>query len=115
MRIREGWVSRRTSVINQLRALLLERGITVRKAALRDANGKPVIAQVLSDNDRKLAIDALLKHCDARDGVADGMKEGSQGQCRWGKGLSAGSKQRCRSGLPARLKSAGKSEARELA
>ena len=30
-RVRERWVSRRTAVINQIRGLLLERGITVRK------------------------------------------------------------------------------------
>jgi transposase len=30
-RVRESWVGRRTSVINQIRALLLERGITIRK------------------------------------------------------------------------------------
>ena len=31
-RVRERWVVRRTSVINQMRGLLLERGITMRKA-----------------------------------------------------------------------------------
>jgi len=30
-RVRERWVMRRTAVINQIRALLLERGITVRQ------------------------------------------------------------------------------------
>ena len=30
-RAREGWVQRRTSVVNQIRGLLLERGITIRK------------------------------------------------------------------------------------
>jgi len=35
-RVRERWVTRRTGVINQIRGLLLERGVTVRKgAALR--------------------------------------------------------------------------------
>jgi hypothetical protein len=33
-RVREGWVGRRTAVINQLRGLLLKRGITVRRGAL---------------------------------------------------------------------------------
>ena len=30
-RVRERWVARRTAVINQIRGLLLERGITLRK------------------------------------------------------------------------------------
>jgi transposase len=30
-RVRERWVGRRTAVVNQIRGLLLERGITVRK------------------------------------------------------------------------------------
>ncbi len=30
-RVRERWVMRRTAVINQIRGLLLERGITLRK------------------------------------------------------------------------------------
>jgi len=47
--------------------------VAYNQAAPKDANGKPIIAQVLSDNDRKLVIDALLKRCDARDGVVDGM------------------------------------------
>src|SRR5438270_5694446 len=33
-RVREGWVGRRTAVINQIRGLLLERGITIRKGSL---------------------------------------------------------------------------------
>ena len=42
-------------------------------AAPKDAEGKPIIAQALSDADRQLVMGALLKRCDARDGVADGM------------------------------------------
>jgi len=42
--------------------------------------------------------------------ISASPKEGSQGQCRWGPGLSAGSKQRWRSGLPARSMPAGKLE-----
>jgi Peptidase S46/Tannase and feruloyl esterase len=38
-----------------------------------DANGKPIIEQAISDDDRKLIIDALMKECDAKDGLADGM------------------------------------------
>jgi transposase len=34
-RVRDRWVARRTSVINQIRGLLLERGITFRKGRRR--------------------------------------------------------------------------------
>src|SRR4030088_852841 len=37
-RVREGWVHRRTSLVNQIRGLLLERGITIRKGR-RHAEG----------------------------------------------------------------------------
>lgn len=47
--------------------------VAYNQAAPKDASGKPIIAQALSDDDRKLVIGALLKRCDARDGVADGM------------------------------------------
>jgi feruloyl esterase len=43
------------------------------QAAPRDASGKPQIEKLISDNDRKLFMAALLKRCDAKDGVADGM------------------------------------------
>lgn len=43
------------------------------QAAPKDAAGKPEIENFLSDGERKLFIHALLKRCDARDGVADGM------------------------------------------
>ena len=38
-----------------------------------DADGKPVITQAITDDDRKLFMDALMKQCDAIDGLADGM------------------------------------------
>ena len=41
--------------------------------APRDADGKPVITQAITDDDRKLFMDALVKQCDAIDGLADGM------------------------------------------
>jgi len=41
--------------------------------APKDTNGKPIIAEAITDNDRKLIAAALLKDCDAKDGVADGM------------------------------------------
>lgn len=42
-------------------------------AAPKDAAGKPMIEKLFTDNDRKLFADALLKRCDAKDGLADGM------------------------------------------
>jgi hypothetical protein len=39
--------------------------------APKDAEGKPIITQAITDSDRKLIIDALLKECDAQDGIAD--------------------------------------------
>jgi hypothetical protein len=38
-----------------------------------DASGKPQLAQAVTDADRKLVIDQLLKDCDKLDGVADGL------------------------------------------
>jgi feruloyl esterase len=43
------------------------------QAAPKDASGKPQMDKFLTDSDRKLFMDALMKRCDARDGVADGM------------------------------------------
>ncbi len=43
------------------------------QAAPKDESGKPQIEKFLTDGDRKLFMDALMKRCDARDGVADGM------------------------------------------
>ena len=43
------------------------------QAAPKDASGKPQIDKFLSDGERKLFMDALMKQCDASDGVADGM------------------------------------------
>ena len=47
--------------------------IAFNQVAPKDANGKPVIEQSITDNDRKLIKDALLSRCDAKDGVADGL------------------------------------------
>lgn len=41
--------------------------------APRGADGNPIIAEAVTDNDRKLISEALLKQCDAKDGLADGM------------------------------------------
>ena len=51
-RVRERWVSRRTAVINQMRGLLLERGITVRKGRRYIEAALPGI---LEDADAKLS------------------------------------------------------------
>jgi len=41
--------------------------------APRGPDGKPDLSKGLSDSDRKLVVDGLLKACDAQDGVKDGM------------------------------------------
>ena len=43
------------------------------QAAPKDPAGTPQTDQLLSDSERKLFMDTLMKTCDARDGVADGM------------------------------------------
>lgn len=47
--------------------------IAYNQAAPRDASGKPEISRLLTDGQRKLFMEALMKKCDAVDGVADGM------------------------------------------
>ena len=47
--------------------------IAFNQIAPKDSNGKPLIEQALTDNDRKLIMDALMNRCDSKDGVADGM------------------------------------------
>ena len=58
-RVRERWVGRRTAVINQIRGMLLERGITVAKGRRHIEESLPGI---LEDSDHKLsgALRALL-------------------------------------------------------
>jgi len=51
-RVRERWVMRRTAVINQIRGLLLERGITLRKGRHHVHAALPLI---LEDADAKLS------------------------------------------------------------
>jgi transposase len=51
-RVRDRWVARRTSVINQIRGLLLERGITFRKGRRHAEAGLPAI---LEDADNRLS------------------------------------------------------------
>ena len=47
--------------------------VAYNQASPKDASGKPEIDKFLTDSDRKLFVDALLKRCDAKDGLADGM------------------------------------------
>jgi feruloyl esterase len=47
--------------------------VAYNQASPKDASGKPLIEKFLTDADRKLFMDALLKQCDAKDGVADGI------------------------------------------
>ena len=47
--------------------------IVLARAAPKDANGRPIISQALSPADLQLVSTAVLKQCDARDGLADGM------------------------------------------
>lgn len=47
--------------------------VAYNQAAPKDASGKPHIDKFLAEGDRKLFMDSLMKQCDARDGVADGM------------------------------------------
>jgi len=50
--------------------------------APKDASGASVGSQALSDSDRKLVVDGLLKACDAHDGAVDGMVFNTQA-CRF--------------------------------
>ena len=47
--------------------------VALAKAAPRDASGTVIPGSALSDTDKKLIVDGLLKTCDDDDGVADGM------------------------------------------
>lgn len=47
--------------------------VAYNQASPKDPAGRPDIDKFLTDSDRKLFMDALMKQCDARDGVADGM------------------------------------------
>src|SRR6185312_4615827 len=47
--------------------------VSLNAAAPTDAQGHPLTAQALSDSDRQLVVEGLLKTCDALDGVKDGM------------------------------------------
>ncbi|MGH9342560.1 MAG: tannase/feruloyl esterase family alpha/beta hydrolase [Terriglobia bacterium] len=47
--------------------------VAYNQASPKDASGKPEIARFLTDNQRKLFMNALMEKCDALDGVKDGM------------------------------------------
>jgi hypothetical protein len=47
--------------------------VAYNQASPKDASGKPQIDRFLTDGDRKVFMDALMRRCDAKDGVADGM------------------------------------------
>jgi pimeloyl-ACP methyl ester carboxylesterase len=47
--------------------------VSLNSAAPKDTQGRSLTAQALSDSDRKLVVDGLLKACDALDGIKDGM------------------------------------------
>src|SRR4029453_10167348 len=41
--------------------------IAFNQIAPKDANGEPIITDAITDNDRKLIMDALMNRCDAKD------------------------------------------------
>ncbi len=47
--------------------------VALSAAAQRDANGTVIPGSALSEADKKLIVDSLLKTCDADDGLADGL------------------------------------------
>ena len=66
-----GAPARRTGYSNI--AAMLWPAITYNQIAPKDSSGKPIVAEAITDADRKLFIAALLKQCDGKDGVVDGM------------------------------------------
>lgn len=47
--------------------------VAFNQIAPKDSDGKPIFTQAITDSDRKLITEALLKQCDAKDGLADGI------------------------------------------
>jgi hypothetical protein len=47
--------------------------VAYNQAAPKNASGTPDVAKLITDADRKLFMNALMKQCDAKDGVADGL------------------------------------------
>lgn len=51
----------------------------VARAAPKDDQGRPILARAFSDADLRLVRNAVVRQCDARDGLADGMINDWQG------------------------------------
>ena len=47
--------------------------VVLARVAPKDAQGRPILSQVMSEADLRLVANAVLKQCDALDGLADGM------------------------------------------
>ncbi len=47
--------------------------VAFNQIAPKNADGKPIITRAITDSDRELISEALLKQCDVKDGVADGI------------------------------------------
>lgn len=47
--------------------------VALNQIAPKDAEGKPIPGGALSEGDKKLVMDALVKRCDGKDGLEDGM------------------------------------------
>ncbi len=47
--------------------------VAYNQAAPKDASGKPRSGELVTDDERKLFVDALMRQCDGLDGVVDGM------------------------------------------
>jgi feruloyl esterase len=47
--------------------------VVLARAAPKDADGRPIVSKALSESDLKLVSNAVLKACDAKDGLKDGM------------------------------------------
>ncbi len=47
--------------------------IVLAKAAPKDTKGRPILSQVMSEVDLRLVANAVVKQCDALDGLADGV------------------------------------------
>jgi hypothetical protein len=47
--------------------------VAFNQIAPKDADGEPIISLAITDHDLEILMDALLKQCDPKDGVADGM------------------------------------------
>ena len=90
-RVRERWVMRRTAVINQIRGLLLERGITVRKGR---CDVEAALPGILEDPDAKLsgALRVLLAQLQMEMNQLQGQIDGADAVIK----QTAGENEACR-------------------